>query len=55
MIDPDMLGKAIRAVQQVIIEGRRMAYDKAPHDRIAALLDHGEYLPGSSLSQPIEP
>lgn len=49
MIQAEMLGKAIRAVQHVIIQGRRMAYDRAPHERIATLLDHGEYLPALLL------
>ncbi len=49
MIRPDKLEQAIRAIQQVIIRGRTMAYEAEPHKRIANLLDDAEYLPGLIL------
>lgn len=50
MIRPDKLEQAIRAVQQVIIRGRTMAYEAESHRRIASLLDDAEYLPGLILA-----
>jgi hypothetical protein len=35
---------AIKALQNVIIRGRTMAYEKADHAKIADLLDVAEYL-----------
>ena len=49
MIDPQKTGKAFRAIQGILIAGRAMAHRGDSHDRIAALLDHGEYLPGLVL------
>jgi len=41
--------KAIKAIQNVLIEGRAMAYRGNPHAQIAKLLDHAEFLPGLIL------
>ncbi len=49
MIDPQKQRKAFRAIQGILIAGRSMAHRGDPHARIAALLDHGEYLPGLVL------
>lgn len=35
---------AIKALQQVIIRGRAMGYEKADHAKIADLMDRAEYL-----------
>ncbi len=35
---------AIKALQEVIIRGRTMAYEKADHAKIAELMDRAEYL-----------
>lgn len=35
---------AVKALQDVIIRGRTMAYEKADHAKIADLLDTAEYL-----------
>lgn len=37
---------AVKALQDVIIRGRAMAYGKADHVQIADLLDTAEYLAG---------
>jgi len=49
MIDDNKFQSAMRAIQGVMIVARSMTYRAATHDRIARLLDHGEYLPGLIL------
>jgi len=39
MITPNKLANALHALQDVIIRGRTMAYEKADHVQIADLLD----------------
>ena len=46
MITPNKLANALHALQDVIIRGRTMAYEKADHVQIADLLDTAEYLAG---------
>lgn len=46
MITPNKLTNALHALQDVIIRGRTMAYEKADHGQIADLLDTAEYLAG---------
>ena len=45
MIRPDKLAQAVFALQGVMVAGRTMAYEGAPHERLADLLDAAEYLP----------
>lgn len=44
MIDKNREVAALKALQNVIIRGRTMAYEKADHAQIADLLDTAEYL-----------
>ncbi|HEX3627412.1 MAG TPA: hypothetical protein VH280_18555 [Verrucomicrobiae bacterium] len=46
MITPNKLANALHALQDVIIRGRSMAYEKVDHGQIADLLDTAEYLAG---------
>lgn len=45
MIRPDKLNNALYALQGVLIQARRMAYEEASHKEIARLLDYAEELP----------
>lgn len=51
MISSDKQTSAIRVIQQLVIFGRKMAYDKISHKEIATLLDDLEYLPGLMLKE----
>jgi hypothetical protein len=53
MIREDLYPVAQKAIQFLVIEGRTMAYEIAPHKRIASLLDGVEYLVGM-LHEPRE-
>ena len=45
MIRAEKHTRALRALQQVIIRARFLAYTKEDHSKIADLLDWAEYLP----------
>lgn len=45
MLTDEKQANAIKVIQQLVIFGRKMAYDKVSHEKIAALLDDIEYLP----------
>ncbi len=51
MIDSNKLHSAIKAIQDLIIEARNLAYLNQPTEKIADLLDGVEYLPGLILLQ----
>jgi len=51
MIDPKKLSAAIRAIQDIIIQARLMAYQQESFEKLAVLLDHAEYLPGLMLEE----
>ncbi len=44
MIQKSKRGAALRAVHQVVLKGRLMAYAEESHQKIARLLDDTEYL-----------
>jgi hypothetical protein len=50
MIASEKAMKAVRAIQGVLIVGRAMAHKGEPLERVAVLLDRGEYLPGLILA-----
>lgn len=50
MISSEKTMKAIRAIQGIFIVARAMAYKGEGLERMAILLDRGEYLPGLILA-----
>jgi len=46
MIDQKKLPRALKAIQGIIIQARFMTQQNEDSQRIAALLDSAEYLPG---------
>jgi hypothetical protein len=46
MIAQDRNTAALKVIQKLIIHTRKMAYEREKHEKIAALLDDIEYLPG---------
>lgn len=51
MISPKKQAAALKAIQQLIIFSRKMAYDRVSHEKIAELLDDIEYLPTLILEE----
>jgi len=51
MVKPDKMQGALKVIQCLIILVRKMAYEKADHDKIASLLDDVEHLPGLLLAE----
>lgn len=51
MIESNKQKKAIQAIQDLIIEARSLAYNKADHLRLAEFLDSIEYLPGLIIEE----
>lgn len=49
MIKQIELAKAILAIQDLIIHGRKLAYQNYPNEQIAEFLDSLEYLPALIL------
>ncbi len=45
MIRTDKLNNALYALQGVLIRARSLAYEGAPHEKLATILDAAEYLP----------
>lgn len=46
MVSLEKNSNALKIIQKLVIHARKMAYDKESHEKIAALLDDIEYLPG---------
>ena len=46
MISQERSRNALLAIQYILVRVRKMAYDHAPYDEIATILDAAEYLPG---------
>jgi len=46
LISLEKNSNALKIIQKLVIHARKMAYDKESHEKIAALLDDIEYLPG---------
>lgn len=51
MIAHNKQTQAIRAIQDIIIQARFMAYQKESFEKLAQLLDDAEYLPGLMLEE----
>ena len=45
MIEPEKVENALYALQGVLIQARKMAYDESQQERLAELLDYAEELP----------
>ena len=45
MVQSDKLDNALHALQGVLVIARSMAYDGAPYEALARVLDTAEYLP----------
>ena len=45
MIANNKFQNSFRALNYILVLGRQMAYDEAPHEDIASVLDIAEYLP----------
>jgi hypothetical protein len=45
MITDDKVNHALHALNNVLVVARMMAYERAPHEALAEVLDTAEYLP----------
>ena len=46
MVKPEKLERYLKVIQRLVVLARKMAYEKQAHEKIAAVLDDIEYLPG---------
>jgi hypothetical protein len=51
MINPIKERKAIRAIQHLLVVGRRLSFEKMPHDKFFIFFDRIEYLPSLILEK----
>ncbi len=51
MIDKEKNSKAIKAIQDLIIKGRILAFEKVDHSEMFDFLDGVEYLPGLIIAE----